>query len=264
MNNLYDITPSLRLTFGLRYDSYSDIGSNLSPRGGLALEIDEQNRVKLLYGEGFRVATFAELYNVNSPVVNGNSSLNPEKVKTYEVSYENSSLSNLEMKLTYFYNDFSNLIVQVSNSYENRGKTITQGIEYETRYNLNRGSYILANYTYVKAVDKVLNEDLADIAQHKGNIMFNYKINKYLNSFNHLFLKGKTKRASADTRSDLTSYAIFNTSFIFKNFYDNLECNIAINNLFDKKYYHPSRIGLIDDDYEQPGINFMAELSYRF
>jgi len=264
MNNLYDITSYIHLTFGLRYDSYSDLGSNLAPRGGLSWEIDKKNRIKLLYGEGFRVATFAELYNINSPVINGNSNLNPEKVRTYEMSYETNPLEGFDLKLTYFYNDFSDLIVQVANNYVNRGETVTQGLEFETKYNLNRGSYILANYTYLKAEDKISNEDLPDLAKHKGNIIFNYRINRYINSFNHIFLKGKTNRAVGDTRDDVNGYALFNTSFIVNNFYENLELKFVVNNLFDKKNYHPSRVGLLNDDYEQPGRNVMAELSYRF
>jgi len=264
MNNLYDITHSLRLTFGLRYDSYSDLGTNIAPRGGVSWEINKFNIIKLLYGEGFRVATFAELYNINSPVINGNADLEPERVKTYEMTYESNIINNLNIKLTYFNNSFENLIVQVQNSYLNRGETTTDGIEFEAKYNLSRGSYILANYTYQNAKDNILNEDLPDIAKSKGNMILNYKINKYVNSFNHLFLKSKTKRAIGDTREDVNSYAVFNTSFIFTNFYKNMTFKTVIKNLFDTEYFHPSRFGLLHDDYEQPGRSVMFDLAYKF
>jgi len=264
MNNLYDVSSSVRLTFGMRYDSYSDVGSNLAPRGGLSWEINEKNRIKILYGEGFRVATFAELYNINSPVINGNPNLDPENVETYELSFESNVIDKLDTKFTYFHNSFSNLIVQEANSYINRGKTATQGIELQAKYNLNRGSYIQANYTYQNAKDKLVDKDLPDIANNKANVILNYRINKYINSYNHLFLKGKTKRATTDSRDNVDAYAVLDTSLVVDNFYEGMKLRVSIKNLLDKRYFHPSRYGLLEDDYEQTGRNFMFDMSYKF
>lgn len=216
-----------------------------------------------MYGEGFRTPTFAESYNV-SMVLNGNSDLKPEKVLTYEASFENSSLENLSTKITYFHNSFKDLIVKDGNIYINSGKVKTQGVEIEGKYDLNRGSYVKANYTYQKAKDEITDMSLPNIATHKGNIFFNYKINKYLNSFNHIFFKGETKRAFGDTRDDVSGYAVFDTSLRIKKLYENFELKASINNLFDKKAYDPSSIGLTQDDYQIVGRNFMLEAKYTF
>ncbi len=262
-NNIYDLSDNLRLTLGIRHDDYSDFGSNTAPRGGFTWQINNNNIVKAMYGEGFRTPTFAESYNV-SAVIQGNTNLKPEKVKTYEVSYENSSIDNLYSKLTYFNNDFNNLIVQSGNIYINQGKTSSEGIEVETKYDLVRGSYLMANYTYQKAKDKINNTDLADIAKHKGNIFLNYKVNKYLNINNHIELRGKMKRVSADNRAEVAGYALVNISMQLKNLYKDVELKATINNLFDKQAYDPSRYGLTVDDYEKEGRNFMFELKYTF
>ena len=262
-NNIYDLSDNIRLTVGIRHDNYSDFGSNTAPRGGLSWQINNNNILKAIYGEGFRTPTFAESYNA-SAVIQGNTNLTPEKVKTYELSYENSSIANLNSKITYFNNNFDNLIIQSGTIYINQGETSSEGIEIETKYDLTRGSYLMANYTYQKAKDKINNTDLADIAKHKGNIFFNYKINKFLNINNHIELRGKMKRITGDNRADVAGYALVNVSMQLKNFYKNLELKATINNLFDKEAYDPSRVGFTVDDYEKEGRNFMFELKYVF
>jgi len=262
-NNIYDLSDNIRLTVGIRHDNYSDFGSNTAPRGGLSWQINNNNILKAIYGEGFRTPTFAESYNA-SAVIQGNTNLTPEKVKTYELSYENSSIANLNSKITYFNNNFDNLIIQSGTIYINQGETSSEGIEIETKYDLTRGSYLMANYTYQKAKDKINNTDLADIAKHKGNIFFNYKINKFLNINNHIELRGKMKRITGDNRADVAGYALVNVSMQLKNFYKNLELKATINNLFDKEAYDPSRVGFTVDDYEKEGRNFMFELKYAF
>ncbi len=124
LNNLYDITSNIRLTYGTRYDHYSDFGSNLSFRGGVSYLVNENNSLKFMYGEGFRAPTFAELYNKNN-VLNGNDTLSPETVQTYEVSLNSALSSRFDSQITLFRNDFEDLIVFQSSSseYVNRGKT---------------------------------------------------------------------------------------------------------------------------------------------
>lgn len=259
LNNIYALNENLRFTFGIRYDKYSDFGSNTAPRGGVAWQVDQNNILKASYGEGFRAPTFEELYN-NSVVISGTSNLRPEKVKTYELTYEN-RYNKLENKITYFHNLFSDII---TNNNQNADEYVTKGIELESKYDLTRGSFIGMNYTYLDAKDDLTNEDLPDVAKHKGNIFFNYKINRYLNSYNHVFLKGKTKRVSSDTRDDVSGYAVFNTVLKVEKLYKNTEFKLAINNIFNKKYYDPARSGLIGEDYLNDGRNFTFEVKYSF
>ncbi len=259
VNNLYDFTENLRFTFGVRYDKYSDFGSNTAPRGGFSWQLNKNNTLKASYGEGFRAPTFEELYN-NSVVISGTSNLKSEKVETYELTYEN-RYNKLENSITYFHNFFSDII---TNNNQNADEYITKGIELESKYDLTRGSFIGMNYTYLEAKDDSTNEDLSDVAKHKGNIFFNYRINKYLNSYNHVFLKGKTKRVLGDIRDDVSGYAVFNTVLKVGKLYKNTEFKLTVNNIFDKKYYDPARSGLIEEDYLNNGRNFTFEVKYSF
>jgi len=263
INNLYDFSDDIRLTFGARYDKYDDFGSNISTKSGIAWQINPQNTFKFMYGEGFRAPTFAELYNSNV-VVSGNTTLKSEKVNSYETSLSTQLSKLLETKVTLFNNDYKDLIVKSGNVYNNVGKTNTRGLEFETKYSLNRGSYFRTNYTYQEAKDKLTNEDLPNIAKHKGNIFFNYRLTRNINLFNHIFIKGSTKRASGDNRDNVSAFALLNSSIIIKNLYNNFVVKGSINNILDKKAYDPSNDSLTEDDYKKIGRNISLTLTYNF
>ena len=267
LNTLYDVTQDIRVTLGARYDDYSKLGSNLAPRGGVSWQINPKHTFKFTYGEGFRVPQFAELYNMHL-LTKGNPNLNSETVQTTEVTLESQLNRRLKTKLTLFNNDFKDLIVKVItpsvSQYQNFHEVNTRGIEFESRYDLVRGSYIKVNYTYQEATDEVTGYDLPDVAHNKGNIFFNYRMNKYINIFNHLFLKGKTKRVIDDPRDDLDGYMIYNLAITVKHLYENTDFKLSANNLFDTEVYDPAIKNFVYDDYRTQQRSISFELRYKF
>lgn len=263
INNLYDISENIRLTFGARYDNYDDFASNVSSKAGVSWQINSNNIFKFMYGEGFRAPTFAELYNSNV-VVTGNTNLKSEEVRSYETTLSTKVSQSLDTKVTLFNNDYSDLIVKSGNVYNNVGKTNTRGLEFETKYSLNRGSYFMTNYTYQEAKDKLTNEDLPNIAKHKANIFLNYRLTHNIHSFNHIFIKGTTKRASGDNRDGVSAFALLNSSIIIKNLYKDVIVKASVNNVLNSRAYDPSKDGLTQDDYERSGRNISLTLTYNF
>ena len=267
INNLYDITKDIRITLGARYDSYTNLGSNVALRGGASWQINDSNTLKFMYGEGFRVPMFAELYNKHI-LTRGNPNLMSETVKTTEITLKTKVNEKLSTKVTLFNNDFKNLITKVItpsvSRYENIGDVNTRGLELELNYKLPKGSYLKANYTYQKAIDNITNQELSDVAKHKGNIILNYKVNRYVSVFNHLFIKGATQRVASDPRGATKGYKVLNTTVKIDNLYDNLELKFAVNNLFDAKAYDPAINNFVYDDYETHQRNISFEIQYKF
>lgn len=58
LQDTWDITNTLNLTLGARYDEYSDFGGTTSPRTGLTWAFLKNASLKLLYGEAFRAPSF--------------------------------------------------------------------------------------------------------------------------------------------------------------------------------------------------------------
>ncbi len=258
---LYDITKDLRLNAGMRYDHYSDFGGVFNPRIGAAWQINTHNNLKIMYGEAFRAPTFSELYNINNPVSLGNPDLNPERVKTLELSIQNSSIENLEMSLTLFNSLIDDIIVVSNYQHVNQGETSTNGLEAELKQNLYRGSYIVANYTYQNPENTKTSRSLPDIAKHLAYLALNYRMSRHFNLYVDARYTGEQTRSDTDNREKVDSSIINNAILSIKDlFLKELQAKIYVYNLFDQKSFNSHT----PYDYPLPDRSYGVELSYKF
>ncbi len=206
----------------------------------------------------------------NNPVLGGNTSLDPEKVNTFEFQVGYNFTKNIRGSINFFLNRIRDQIVLVPQSgttkekYQNRGGTRIKGVEAEIKADFGNDNYAYANYTYQDAEETRHRGRLPNVPIHKANFGINMGLGKYVNTNINTFITGRRPRENGDTRSDLPSHALVNLSLIGKNFMDNLEIRGSIFNLFDKGYDDPSRIGGAPSDHPQPRRSFMVELRYEF
>jgi len=272
LEDIWDIRDDLRLTIGGRYDHFSDFGGVFNPRAGFAYEFITHYRLKMMYGQAFRAPTFAEQYNINNPAWVGNPDVQPEKVKTLEVSLSADITDSIAAGVTYFHNDISDLIgfepdANGISTTANLHSVTSQGIELEMKAKFRRGSYLAANYTYQKPEDSNTGRELPDVPTHKGNIMANVRLSKYFIWYIHLFFKGKTPRAEGDSRDEVPGYGLVDTTLTVRKFsekLDGLELRASVYNLLDKDYVDPAPRDTLPRDYPQPGRSFMFEARYEF
>jgi len=258
---LYDPRDDLRLTAGVRYDNYSDFGEVVNPRLGAAWQANEHNNIKVMYGQAFRAPTFAELYNKNNPTLVGNSNLKPERVKTLELNIQNTDIPTLTASLTFFKSTIDNIITTANKTYINQGKTTSTGIEAELKKELNRGSYILANYTFQEPKNRLTSEDLENISQHEAYLALNYRINKHFNLYTDAKYAGDQTRSSTSSREKVDESITCNATLLVKKLLaKELSMKFSIYNLFDEKSYDSNN----PYDYPLAGRSYMAELSYKF
>jgi outer membrane receptor for ferrienterochelin and colicins len=88
----------------VRYDHYSTFGSTFNPRLALIYKPIDGSVIKILYGSAFRPPNVMELY-YDAPDLgqNGNPGLGPEKIKTYELIFEQYMGRNIRGTITGFY-----------------------------------------------------------------------------------------------------------------------------------------------------------------
>lgn len=60
------VTDDLELSFAVRYDDYSDFGSNTAPKAALRYQITDDMVLRASWGQGFRAPSLADLYAANS------------------------------------------------------------------------------------------------------------------------------------------------------------------------------------------------------
>ena len=258
---LYDISKDIRANFGIRYDYYDDFGGVTNPRLGLTWALIEEHSVKIMYGEAFRAPTFAELYNKNNPTILGNKDLKPEKIKTYELSYENSSFKDVLISTTLFNSNIDDIITLRSGQYQNNGKIQSRGIESEVKYEFQRGSYIFANYSYQKSKNKQDNQKLGNIPTHMAYIGINYRVNRYFNLYSDVKYLSHQTRDATSSKDEVDESYISNMTILAKNLiYKNTNLKLSIYNLFDETAYDSGST----IDYPMANRSYMFELSYKF
>ena len=81
--NQIELTDSLHLTLGVRFDDNKDVGERLTPRASLVWQPAQSHVFKAQYAQGHRAPTFFELYSGGS----ANPNLDFEVNTTTELSY---------------------------------------------------------------------------------------------------------------------------------------------------------------------------------
>ncbi len=100
-------------TSGIRFDNYSQAGGSWSPRLGWIHALNNEQEVKILYGEAFRAPTTNEqsLISILGTTLQGNPDLEPETIKTWEAVWMG-NWQRHSLAVTFFHNQLVNGIVR--------------------------------------------------------------------------------------------------------------------------------------------------------
>ena len=151
------------LSYGIRWDSYSDADEHASPRIGLVHKINDNWRQKWLYGHAYRAPTALELKGSSSSVL-GNTDLKPEIIDTYEyvIMYHQ---PNFQLEGVVFASEWQDAIALVpvpevssTNKYQNIKNNHAQGLEL-TVSTLIHDWFVKGNASYVESENKSDNID---------------------------------------------------------------------------------------------------------
>jgi outer membrane receptor protein involved in Fe transport len=143
----------LALTGGIRYDDYSDFGSQWSPKASARVALARAHSVRASYGQGFRPPYFNELFLNTPPFFVGNPDLKPESADTYGVGYSYAR-SRAQFSADYFLNKVRNGIVfdltRQPFTYGNLNRYDSAGVTLSGAVSLRGGFTPSASYTYNK------------------------------------------------------------------------------------------------------------------
>lgn len=163
----------------MRYDHFSDIDGEFSPRLGSVQTLTPNHSIKLLYGKAFRAPTKNELNLLNNPVLLGNTQLKPETVQTWDLIWLG-QWSDTSFSLGYFANNFENSIIQEdigggTLQFKNVNQDPSKGFEFEISHELNRHWLVRVSYTnFTEIPDSSLAE-----ADQFASLMINYQRNMW-------------------------------------------------------------------------------------
>jgi len=247
-----------------------------TPKFGLVYHLTGNTTLRGLVGTGFRAPSPVELYansTYGSTIVEGNPSLDPEKIVSYEIGASQWFGEYLDVRLTLYRYEIDDLIdtrtVGKEGHYtlmqkDNISRVRGQGIELESYYHITNQWYGFLNYTYN---DSIITEDqvnplikgnqLAFSPQNKLNIGLTYDNPK-------LFAGTVQARFVGDSYADnendvgLGNYWTFDL-FLARRLQQHVLLSLAVENIFNRKY----DIGSFNT-YKAPGTLWALSLVMEF
>lgn len=271
----WQIANDWNLTFGLRYDDYSDFGSTLNPRAALVWDASTDLTAKVLYGRAFRAPSFAELFVINNPVALGNPDLDPEIANTWELAFDYRASFDLRLGVNVFVYDIEDLIAfaptgtgaQVA---RNVGSQKGRGFEVEAEWKPAQTLRFVANYSLQHSDDEELDEDAARSPEQQGYLRATW------NPAHDWAVTGEMKwianrnREPRDPRAAIDDYTIANLNIERQRLFEHLDVGLRFENLFDDDAHEPSPFeavpggSLMPDDFplEERSAHLTARLRF--
>ncbi len=238
-------------TLGTRLDDSEKFGNEWSSNVGAVYKIDDKQRLKLSYGEGFKTPSLQESSSEYQTYSHGwyvgNDDLKAETSKSYELAYEFYG-EDTKFKTAIFKTDLDNLITGESTgrtvypmgpfmplteyTYVNVAKATIKGFEADVDYDFNENHKINLNYTYLKTEDKETNEELSYRPKNTFNIGLSSELGWGVSSYLSANYLGTQYDSSGDK---ISGYTLFNAQ-ISKKITKDLTARIGVDNIGDKHF----------------------------
>lgn len=262
--DLINFTEHTSIQLGIKYDHYSDVESQASPRFALVHRYDNENIYKFMYTQSYREPSWREQYLTQPAFFSSTLDIKPEQVDTYELGYiRKFNLKSYIKVNTYFLSNKDQIHAQnPTHTYQNNGDNNLYGYEIEYKNELGNNDQIYFNYSYVDG------ENVAD--QQAGSARTMVK-SYYIHKLNQAFsisavakFVDEKGRVEVDLRDNVDSYAVFDLSANYQNQSAKIDINLSVKNLFDETYYLPSPENTYPDDFMQEGRSILLSLRKKF
>ena len=176
---IFRLWDRLFMSGGFRVEDNSDFGTNWTERGSLAYVIREWGtKIRGGAGSGFRAPTFNDLFfpGFSDPT------LKPEESFSWEVGVDQKLWKDrIRLGLTYFHNDFKNLIGFTFISTPpfvkgvNTGRARAEGVEFVSEVDILTNLTASLNYTYTESEDLQTHRLLAREPRDRLNFRLTYR-----------------------------------------------------------------------------------------
>ncbi|MGH8015738.1 MAG: TonB-dependent receptor plug domain-containing protein, partial [Candidatus Zixiibacteriota bacterium] len=230
----FNIKENLFITVGGRLDGHKQFGSTGTYRVTAAFLVKQTGtRIRGVVASGYKAPSVFQLYHP-SPYI-GNKDLRPEKSRSWEIGLDQELVrEQLTLSLSYFANNFEDLIVGLENVAEATSKGLETAIELKSAKLRTR-----LDYTFCQSEDKSTGEELIRRPKHKLAISSDYKFGDRVQL--NIVARHTGKREDSDfslfpaQRVLLNAYTVVNLGASFKAG-KNLELFSRVENLFDQDY----------------------------
>jgi outer membrane receptor for ferrienterochelin and colicins len=262
----FAILDNLRLNAGVRYDEYGTYTPDWSPRAALIYNPWQQSTFKFIYGTAFRDPNLAELQF--GRITN----VQPEKISSYQLVYEQGINRYLRSSLSGYYNHMNDLIGLNSSGVDANFNADTLGLEPALELKWDEVSARLS-YSLQRTVDRTTDAGLPDSPENMVKLNVNaplYRDKIFAGLEVQYNSHSKTVEEDLSTGQitpgpDSPGFVVVNLTLFSQNlFVKNLQLSASIYNLLNTKYYEPSSEYHLEPYIQQDGITFRLKVTYSF
>ena len=259
--------PDWILTWGVRYDHYSDVGATVNPRVALVWSARHDLTAKLLYGSGFRAPSLLETQARQIPALAGNPDLRPEQVDAIELALDYRPRLDLLTRINLFYHKTDDQIrLQNTGGPEFRPENVGQqkghGFEFELEWDLTRATRFYGYYAYQANTDETTGADAGYTPHHQALTLLQTRQHPWLFTVQARYV-GARDRIAEDPRPKPDTYALVDV-FARHAFSRRLEASLDIRNLFAADVQDAGFGTAFPGDIPLPGRTFYFSLIGRF
>ena len=276
----YQVLNSLRFILGIRWNKFRTFESSYTPRGAIIYRPFPKTSLKLLYGQAYRAPSIWES-NADDGEFIPNSELEPEKITTNEIIWEQQLGNSLFGTISFFDYHVDKLIEQkdiiidqdILAQFQNIDKANARGFEIEIKshYRSNLNGYL--NYSFNDSEDDA-NARLTNSPKHLVKIGLNLSVLTYFKTA--MEMQYESKRITGDEDGLIKTDDFFITNVYFSTnprpkgqtglarVLRHIKPSLFINNVFDVDYQHPGGPDHEQLAIAQNGRNFRFKLNYQF
>ncbi len=267
----YLLLEDLILNLGVRYDRYDTFGGSTNPRVALIYTPWEKTTFKALYGQAFRAPTVYELYyNDGDDTQKSNPDLNPEKIRTYELVYNQFLTDHLRFVLSGFYYTIHDLISGSPDPaddlyvFRNVDEIKAKGLELELEGKWPNGLEGRISYAFQDSEYEASGGTLSNSPGHlaKFNLIAPLAKDKLFAGLEVQY----TSERKTEAGNVADDFVVTNLTLLTQNLLEGLEISAGVYNLFNQGYGFPGggESVHVQDVIEQDGRTFRMKFTYRF
>ena len=250
-------------------DSFSDFqtkdASAFNPQVGLFYDFSDANSAYLTVARKSRFATLKDRFSYRFGTTLPNADLDPEIAVNYDLGFE-TKLDRIGFSGALFFSDIEDYIQQATipdpddptttiKQNQNIGEVRIYGIEASLTAQIIDNLRGGVNYTYTEWDNRSNDDKITGVPEHKFVVYAIYTL------FDRLDLSADSttysgQYSSSDGVRETDDFTVVNAKASIS-LIKEVSIEAGINNLFDENYE-------IDEGYPEEGINYFANLTYKF
>lgn len=263
----WGLHPDWTLTWGVRYDYYSDFGDTVNPRAVLVWTARHDLTAKLLYGRGFRAPSILETQAKQIPAIRANPNLEPETVDNVELAFDYRPRLDLQTRASLWYHETSDQIRQQNTGGpefrpENVGNQKGHGLELELWWDIARRTRLYSYYAYQDNTDETTGKDAGYTPHHKVFAQLQHRYQDWFFNAQATYI-GPRDRVVEDTRPRADRYTFVDLLARYE-FSKHLAASLDIRNLFAAEAEDAGFGTAFPGDIPLPGRTYYVSLSGQF